>query len=1087
MSEPSRLPSGPRIAVVGRGSRARAAAAALARALPGCAVTLLERPERERFAACDVAVAVGAAVARRVRAAAPELPLVAWTEEDVAPPPAEEPTLGYQGAAEGLAGAVTRVLAEALRRVRGCLDRLPVGVFRTTAEGRLVSASRRALELLGLEGVTDPRARDVAALYADPEERRRHLECLEHRQVLRGEEILVRRPDGAEVWVRESSRAVRDAAGRLVALEGILEEVTGERRLREVIERGKRAWEATFDVVPDLIVMYGEEGRIERLNRAMAAVLGGEPAELVGRELPEPWRAAAARAAGRERVIGPDEGLPGHYLVSVGGIPDADGGALRVAVFRDVSELERLRREALRGEAMFRTLAESNLAGVYLIRGDRFAYVNPAMARIVGHDPEHIVERMRVEDVVWPEDRELVRENIRRRLAGDVEELRYRFRLLHRDGHPVPVEVLGRRVELEGEAVILGTLMDVSARVEAERRLRERTRELETLLANLPGMAYRCANDPDWTMAFVSEGARELTGYEPEELVGPGAVPFARLIHPEDRERVWQEVQRALESRRPYRLQYRLVARDGTVRWVWERGRGVWAEDGSLGHLEGIVLDVSDRIAAEERSRAAFRRLETLVEQLPEAVLLLDGSGELLLANRVATSLVEAGAVGSGPDGSVTEVLGVPLAELGREPVEVERDGRSYALAARRVRGTSRGELLVVVRDITRERDAARRLARQERLAAVGRLAAGIAHDFNNLLQSVMTSAELILMASPDDPVVRRHAETVRSQAERGGRLVRQILDFSRKSLRRPEPLELAALVRDTVELLRASVREDVAIDVRVQPGEHWIVGDPVQIQQALTNLVLNGAAAMADGGVLRVELAAVDVGEGQPPPAEGVTPGRWETIAVADTGVGIPEEIRERIFEPFFTTRGDGGGTGLGLAQVWGIVQQHRGAIHVSSRVGVGSIFTIYLPAASRPAEPVREGEASAGEEVGRGELVLLAEDEASVRESTATALRRHGFEVATAADGLAALEAFERLRDEVAAVVTDAVMPRLGGVELARRLRAAGFTGPVAVLSGYPLGEEREGAEAPVDRWLSKPVAAGELAAVLRDLLGR
>src|SRR5207253_2186116 len=269
-----------------------------------------------------------------------------------------------------------------------------------------------------------------------------------------------------------------------------------------------------------------------------------------------------------------------------------------------------------------------------------------------------------------------------------------------------------------------------------------------------------------------------------------------------------------------------------------------------------------------------------------------------------------------------------------------------------RISPIASGGYVLLAREVTGERAARERAEQQVRLAATGQLAAGIAHDFNNILSVVLTHAQLLRNdpTLPDDARVKLRA--IADQARRGGQLVRQVLDFARRTPTHRQRVDLAACVRQTVNLLERTIPENVVIGTALPAGEWVAEVDPVQVEQVVVNLALNARDAMPGGGRLRIELSRRTLNGGEPPPIAGMTPGEWAALSVADTGSGMSPAVQGRLFEPFFSTK-NGNGTGLGLAQVHGIVKQHGGYIDVASGVGRGTTFTVYLPLAGVPGEP--------------------------------------------------------------------------------------------------------------------------------------
>ncbi len=378
-------------------------------------------------------------------------------------------------------------------------------------------------------------------------------------------------------------------------------------------------------------------------------------------------------------------------------------------------------------------------------------------------------------------------------------------------------------------------------------------------------------------------------------------------------------------------------------------------------------------------------------------------------------------------------------------------------------------------------------MVQQERLSAVGQLAAGVAHDFNNILTSILGFAEL-LQLSPDMPeAARADLRKIINSSQRAARLIRQLLDFSRKSIRQPEQLDLIPFLNESIKFFQWAIPENIRFSLEIEPGEYLVEADPTQLQQMITNLVINARDAMPAGGELRLKMTRVE-GKGEAICAEcnQAIEGDWVALMVTDTGKGIPAEVLPRIFEPFFTTKEVGQGSGLGLAQVLGIVQQQAGHVTVASQAEEGAIFTVYLPPLgprqhnAKPAKPTPLQQ-------GQGETILLVEDDSTVLAVIQTMLQHLGYQVLTATNGREALAVYEEHQAAIALVLSDIVMPDMEGDTLFNLLKAQNDGIKMALMSGYPL--DQEGAkllELGVVEWLQKPLSLNELAQVISQNSG-
>ncbi|OGG57191.1 MAG: hypothetical protein A3F84_02075 [Candidatus Handelsmanbacteria bacterium RIFCSPLOWO2_12_FULL_64_10] len=517
----------------------------------------------------------------------------------------------------------------------------------------------------------------------------------------------------------------------------------------------------------------------------------------------------------------------------------------------------------------------------------------------------------------------------------------------------------------------------------------------------------------------------------------------------------------------------------------------------TLGQMKALSILTGTAASALESAwlytqvRESENRLEGLVRHLPEGVCLLGGDRRLILANPPAQDYLRA--LGG------TEV-GEALARLGGQDIEAflkpRKDGlpheievggeaeRIFEVAGRPVVEDAEGGWVLVIREVTQERKVQERIQRQYHLAAVGQLAAGIAHDFNNLLTGVIGFAQLVEMR-PDVPEeARKDLGRIVSQGHQAAQMIRQILDFSRQRDVERRPVNVIPFLKETMKLLERTLPEDIRVETRFEGKEYIVQANLTQLQQIITNLAVNARDAMPEGGGLRVRLSHLRVEPGEHPPLPEMEAGDWVVWAISDTGAGMPPEVIKRIYEPFFTTKPPGEGTGLGLAQVYGIVRQHGGHIGVKSRVGEGTAFTIYLP------RILGKGEMSGGEEVdlprGRGETILVVEDESEVREVAGAILERLNYRVLTAMDGQEAQALYEAHGDEIALVLTDVVMPNVGGLELIRAIRKKDPEARIVAMTGYPPDElKRAFPSMDIFGWLEKPLSLDRVAQVISEAL--
>ena len=501
-----------------------------------------------------------------------------------------------------------------------------------------------------------------------------------------------------------------------------------------------------------------------------------------------------------------------------------------------------------------------------------------------------------------------------------------------------------------------------------------------------------------------------------------------------------------------------------------------------------------------EQTHKQAHQVQQIMKTVPEGVLLLDADRRIILANPIAERELIALA-GAGVGDILTQLGGRPLVELLTSPPltpwhELQIDGppvRLFEMIARPVEaGPENQGWVLVMRDVTQEREVERQVRQQERLAAVGQLAAGIAHDFNNIMAVVLLYTQMSLRA-PDLPSsVADHLRTVEHQAKRATDLIQQILDFSRRAVLERQPMDLLPLLKEQTKLLERTLSENVKVNLIYRPDRvdaYTVNADPTRIQQVIMNLAVNARDAMPSGGELWIELGRSWFENEAPVPGMDIGHEAWVSIKVTDNGMGVPADVLPHIFEPFFTTKSVGEGTGLGLAQVYGIVKQHKGHIGVVSELGLGTIFTIYLPAlsVSRPQIPIQDSQIGNS---GKGETILVVEDNIAVRQTLVDSLELLDYRTLQAQNGQEALAVFEQHRGEIALVLSDLVMPEMGGVALFHALKQLDPTVRLVMITGHPLHNEQDEMRslemAGVAAWLFKPVNLDILAQTLTRALG-
>ena len=512
-----------------------------------------------------------------------------------------------------------------------------------------------------------------------------------------------------------------------------------------------------------------------------------------------------------------------------------------------------------------------------------------------------------------------------------------------------------------------------------------------------------------------------------------------------------------------------------------------------------IIRDVTQRRAAELALRDSEERYRLLFDGNPTPLLLFDPATLRFLAVNEA-ALRQYGYTRE-------EFQRMTITEL-RPPEDVPQLMRH--LASPTVEGMRRGRFrhrrkdgtvfevdvvshamdvggpaarLVIATDVSERAELERQLRQAQKMEAVGQLAGGMAHDFNNLLSTILTTAELMTGELPADSPYRDDLDTIRTAAGHGATLTAKLLAFSRRKTLEYQSLEVDALLGEFGRVVRRLIPESIELTLALGAGDARIHADPGAVEQIVMNLVTNARDAMPAGGTLTIATERATMDEEFTLGHAGTTPGDYVVLSVRDTGAGMDADTLRKVFEPFFTTKPVGVGTGLGMSMVYGLVKQHQGYVDVASKPGAGTTVTVYLPEVEAEAEPAA-AEEPVTSAASSGETILLVEDEPALRRAATRVLAKSGYRVLTSADGREALDLLEK-EPRVDLVITDVVMPRLGGNELIRELRDRGRRVRVLFTSGYPGRGDVPEAMEPGYPFLTKPWTIPDLLGAVRGAL--
>ena len=617
-------------------------------------------------------------------------------------------------------------------------------------------------------------------------------------------------------------------------------------------------------------------------------------------------------------------------------------------------------------------------------------------------------------------------------------------------------------------------------------------------------VTYITAFDETRNRLYISPQIEAMLGFSADEWLGDPDLVLKQL-HPDDRERVLTEVTESKDTGKPFCSEYRLLARDGHIVWVRDEAVVMRDEAGHPCFMQGLLLDISGQKRKEELLQKSESKFRTIFERVAVGIALVSIDGQLVeinpalremlgygeeeLRNRVFNEFIH-------PEDAAIDVdLDQELIAGKRDHYQIEKrfirkDGGVVwcQLNVSLVRGGEKEHpfTICMVENITERKQLETQFFQSQKMETIGRLAGGIAHDFNNLLTVIKGYTQLSLNQIQEGDPCRENIEEIKGAAERAAELTNQLLTFSRRQILDMKVLDLNTIVRGLEKMMGRIIGEDIEMFTVLDDHLGRVKTDPAQIEQVILNLVVNARDAMPAGGKLAIETANVGLDDTYARTHIGVTPGGYVMLSVSDTGCGMPPEIKELIFEPFFTTKEEGKGTGLGLSTIYGIVKQSGGNIWVYSEQGRGTTFKVYLPRVEEETDalPVQDDT----DHLPQGnETVLLVEDDPSLRALAARVLRYQGYKVLEATNGHEAIgTARENGQEKIHLLLTDVVMPYMGGRELVKRMKMLHSEIRVLFISGYTdHAITYHAGLKPGTPFLQKPFSPTALAKKVREVL--
>jgi len=766
------------------------------------------------------------------------------------------------------------------------------------------------------------------------------------------------------------------------------------------------------------------------------------------------------------------------------------GGIDVVGISRDISQRRRAQSSLRESESRLRRAEEVAGLGHWTAHLDSGDLVASLGAQQIYGLPGGQLRFATVRDLPLPEYRARLDEAMRSLVEeGRPYDVEFKIRRPS-DGQVIDIHSLAEYDRTS--RVVFGTIQDITERNQVLAQVAASEAKFRTLVSNAPVVLFQIGADGLFRM---SEGkGLEKLGLKPGQVVGVSAFEVYR-----DAPVVCDQIRRALAGAI---VQESVLLGAQSFDIVYHPMRNA---SGVVTDIIGLALDVSERKRAEELLRLGNAALAAAAN----SIAITDRAGRIVWVNPAFTTLT-----GYATEETAGRTLGQLLSsgkhdrDFFRELWDTILTGQPWhgEMTNRRKDGSlyteeqtitpvrdERGEIahfVAIKQDVTVRKALEVQILRSQRLESVGRLAGGIAHDLNNILVPVLM-APTILRDAITDPAVLPVLDAVENSAKRGASIIRQLLTFSRGGVTEGERVlaQVRHIVRDMVMIMRETFPKNIIVHAELAADPWLIEADATQLHQVLMNLCVNARDALPAGGTITLGLENADLSAEFVAGTPGAVPGPHVLLTVTDTGTGIAPEHLDKVFDPFFTTKEVGKGTGLGLSTVLGIVRGHHGFVQISSQLGHGTQFRIYLPASPTAAETTAEATASTANTPlprGQGELILLVDDEENVRKITRRILERQGYRVVVADDGAEGFAWFQQHRREISVVITDLLMPVMDGPTLIHALRELEPSVRIVAISGHEGDAlQRLDPAKDVSAFLSKPFVAATLLQTLRDVL--
>jgi len=1008
---------------------------------------------------------------------------------------------------------IERALQESEKNYKALFENAVEGIFKASPDGRFLSLNPAIARMHGFSSPDEMKSEIkniFKQLFVKTEDIEAMKRLLKEHDIIKSFEALQYKKDGTNMWVSLNVRTIRDENNKTLYYTGYAEDITKRKEAEENLKRLRELESSILRAIPHAVIGIKNQ-IIIFVNEGVKNIFGYSPEELIGKSIRIFYRSdedyekiknMVYPALEKERVCIDDficrrkDGNDIFCRVSAAAIGETFNEKEFVIVYEDITEQKKAEYALRENRALYESLVEESFDGIFIHDTNSIIFANRRLHEMLGYEYGELVGLSPI-IVTHPSYREIVSQNVYKRMLGENPPERYEIKVLRKDGTSLDVEIYAHAIALDRQFVIQVWVRDITERKRAEAILKSSEERYRTVIESSNDAITIVHNGHH---VYVNKRFYEITGYSEQEII---AKPINNWIHPEDKERVMNiSIARENQKDAPSRYEFKGLRKDGTIIYIEVSATQINYLNKTMSLA--FLRDITERKQVEIALNQEREKFSTLIKNIPFGMAMVDKKGHYLYINAIWKELFgyDPSEIPDGktwfrkvfPDPSYRKKAIAIWIEDTKDALPGLKKTRSFTLTCKD--GTQKivnftfipiqNDLYIIIcEDVTELKRIEEQLIQSQKMEAVGRLAGGIAHDFNNMLTIILGHTQLAqLTLDENNPFYHRFLE-IQKAAQRSAALTKNLLAFARKQTIAPRALNINHQIEDILKMLRRLIGENIELIWMPQSNLWNIKIDPSQLNQIIINIVINAKDAIEDLGTITIETQNVIIDENYCKTHLGFTAGEYVMIAISDNGTGMDKDVLEHIFEPFFTTKGIEKGSGLGLSTVYGIVKQNNGFINVYSEPKKGSTFKIYFPRyVGHKEEPIDLKKDIVIKS--KGETVLIVEDERDVLDLCTSMLEELGYKVLIAPSPNEAIKKTQTYEEEIHLLITDVIMPEMNGKELADKIKSIKPAIKCLFMSGYTANAiVKNGILQKGVNYIQKPFSLQELSVKVREAI--